>query len=271
VAGMLRVPRTRGAFSGLLLVLLGAWGGLIAFVGPYFNYAYTPDRAWVFNSGRFWLSVLPGALTVLGGLVVFFSANRAIAVMGAWLAALSGAWFVVGGPVSTLITADGANAAGEPVGSTTAQALAQLGFFTGVGALIVFFSAVALGRFTVVGAKDVALAERDAAEQAQLDAALARESERREAARQQAARDEAAKAEAAKQAAEADAAKEAATPPARTDATPDRTQEVRAATPYPRPEDKPKVTTRATRVPDERPRTTAPTDEQSTDRPRANT
>jgi hypothetical protein len=44
MAGMLRVPRSRGALSGALLVLLGLWGGLIAFVGPYFHFAYTPGR-----------------------------------------------------------------------------------------------------------------------------------------------------------------------------------------------------------------------------------
>ena len=46
MSGMLRIPRSRGALSGVLLVLLGAWGGVIAFVGPYFHYAYTPDSAW---------------------------------------------------------------------------------------------------------------------------------------------------------------------------------------------------------------------------------
>jgi hypothetical protein len=40
--GMLRIPRSRGALSGVLLILLGAWGGLIPFIGPYFHYAYTP-------------------------------------------------------------------------------------------------------------------------------------------------------------------------------------------------------------------------------------
>jgi hypothetical protein len=240
-----------------MLVLLGAWGGLIAFVGPYFNYAYTPDRAWAFNTGRFWLSLLPGAITVFGGLIVFFSANRAIAVLGAWLAALSGVWFVIGGPVSTLITSDGSNAAGEPVGSTTTQALAQLGFFTGLGAAVVFFAALALGRFTVVGARDVALAEREAAEQAALDQALARDAERRAA-----ARDEAAEAE------QAEAARTAETTPA-----PDRTEELRpTATTYPRPDDEPsRVTSRPTRRPDERPRTTTPADEEPSDRPRATT
>ena len=31
---MLQVPRTRGAGSGVLLVLLGAWGSLIPLAGP---------------------------------------------------------------------------------------------------------------------------------------------------------------------------------------------------------------------------------------------
>jgi hypothetical protein len=144
------------------LVLLGAWGGLIPLVGPLFNYAYTPDRAWVFNDGRIWLSIVPGAATVLGGLIVLLSANRAIAIFGAWLAALAGVWFVVGGPVSTLWTNDGANAAGEPVGGTFVRAFEQLGFFTGLGAVIVFFAALALGRFTVLGVKEAASAEREA-------------------------------------------------------------------------------------------------------------
>jgi len=36
MAGMLRVPMRRGDLTGVLLVLLGAWGALIAFIGSYF-------------------------------------------------------------------------------------------------------------------------------------------------------------------------------------------------------------------------------------------
>ena len=46
MAGMLQMRRSRGAFSGFLLILLGLWGALIPFVGPYFDFAYTPDKAW---------------------------------------------------------------------------------------------------------------------------------------------------------------------------------------------------------------------------------
>lgn len=162
MAGKLRVPRSRGAVSGLLLVLLGAWGALIPLVGPTFNYAYTPDRAWALNSGRIWLSILPGAGAVLGGLIVLLSANRAVAIIGAWLAAVAGGWFVVGGTISALWTNDGANAAGEPVGGTATRVVEQLGFFTGIGVAIVFLAALALGRFTVRGAREAAWVDRDA-------------------------------------------------------------------------------------------------------------
>lgn len=152
MAGTLRVRRSRGALSGLLLVLLGIWGALIPFVGPYFHYAYTPDRAWTATSGRMWLEVLPGAVTLAGGLVVLISRFRPSAVLGAWLAALAGAWFAVGRLVAGRWS--GLPAAGTPVGGSTRSVLEQIGFFTGLGIVIVFLAALALGRLTVVAVSD---------------------------------------------------------------------------------------------------------------------
>src|SRR5262245_44482263 len=48
--GRMQMPRSRGAMSGFLLILLGAWGALIPFVGPYFNFAFTPDQEWFWTS-----------------------------------------------------------------------------------------------------------------------------------------------------------------------------------------------------------------------------
>ena len=167
MAGMLRVPRSRGALTGALLVLLGIWGGLIAFVGPYFHYAYTPDKAWTYTTGRLWLEILPAAGAILGGLIVGGSASRPAAILGAWLAALSGAWFALGGLLSTLWTIGGN--AGHPVGNNLHRVVEQIGFFTGLGVVIVFLAAVALGRFTVIGHRErlaaEAAAEPPAAEQ----------------------------------------------------------------------------------------------------------
>ena len=104
MTAMMRVPRTRGAGSGVVLILLGAWGALIPFVGPYFHFAYTPDTAWAWTWGRFFLEIVPGVATALGGLILVISAFRPVAMFGAALAAAGGAWFAVGsllGPVWT--------------------------------------------------------------------------------------------------------------------------------------------------------------------------
>jgi hypothetical protein len=165
MAGMLRVPRSRGALSGALLVLLGLWGGLIAFVGPYFHFAYTPGTAWTYTSGRLWLEILPGAATVLGGLILLLSRVRPVAMFGAWLAAVAGAWFAVGRVLSPVWNSHGSVALGTPVGGTVTRALVELSYFTGLGVIIVFLAALSLGRLTVIGVRDARLSERAAEEE----------------------------------------------------------------------------------------------------------
>jgi len=158
---MLQVPRSRGAVSGLLLVLLGLWGALIPLVGPYFHYAYTPDTAWTFTHGRIWLEIVPGAATFLGGIILLASASRPMAMFGAWLAAAGGAWFALGTVLSPIWPAASTLNPGSPVGATTLlRQVEHLGFFTGLGVVIVFVAALALGRLTVVGAREVRMAER---------------------------------------------------------------------------------------------------------------
>ena len=171
MAGMLRVPRSRGALSGVLLVLLGLWGGLVPFVGPYVDFAFTPNDTWVWSADRFWLSVLPAIAVGMGGLIVLASANRAVAVFGAWLGALGGAWFIVGPTLSVLWKAAGVSATGAPIGAEARQVAEQLAFFTGVGTLALFFAALALGRFTVVGIREARYADTAAAEPATVGAA----------------------------------------------------------------------------------------------------
>lgn len=156
--GRMEIARSRGAASGFLLILLGAWGALIPFVGPYFNFAYDPAVAWTWTSARGWLEVLPGAVTVLGGVLLLMSRNRATAMFGGWLAVIAGAWFVVGRLfASPLQLGD----FGSPASNTIAGQLAiELGFFTGLGALIIFFGAMALGRVSVRSLRDVRYAQR---------------------------------------------------------------------------------------------------------------
>jgi hypothetical protein len=160
MAGTLRVRRSRGALSGVLLVLLGIWGALIPFVGPYFHYAYTPDQAWDATSGRMWLEVLPGVVTLIGGAVVLVSGFRPAAVLGAWLATVAGAWFAVGHLLAAAWTS--IPSVGSPVGGGTKAVLEQIGIFTGLGVVILFVAALALGRFTVIAARDKITGEEGA-------------------------------------------------------------------------------------------------------------
>jgi hypothetical protein len=155
----LRVRRSRGAFSGLLLILLGIWGGLVPMVGPYLHYAYTPDKAWTATSGRAWLEFAPAAAAVVGGLLLMASRLRPLALTGATLAALSGAWFVVGSTVARFWTQTPPTQ-GTPVGGAIARAAEQIGFFTGLGAVIICVAALAIGRLSVISARDTKLAER---------------------------------------------------------------------------------------------------------------
>lgn len=158
----LHMPRTRGAVTGLLLVILGAWGALAPFVGPYFHWAYTPDQEWSWTAARGWLEVFPGVTTVVGGLLLMGSGNRATAMFGGWLAAFAGAWFIVGRSLaSTLKIGD----AGHPVAATDAKrALLEITYFSGLGALIVFLSGAVLARLTVRLARDVEVAPAAASE-----------------------------------------------------------------------------------------------------------
>jgi hypothetical protein len=150
MAGMLQMRRSRGALSGFLLILLGLWGALIPFIGPDFNYAYTPDKAWTYNTGRLWLEVLPGAAVFLGGFLLMIARGRHIAMFGALLAAAAGAWFTLGTVLSPLWNGD-VIMGGSPAGSTVyIRIMEQLGFFSALGVVIVFIAAAAFGRILSV-------------------------------------------------------------------------------------------------------------------------
>jgi len=151
--GRMRIPRSRGAATGFLLILLGVWGALIPFVGPYIDFAYTPNQAWFWTTARGWLEVLPGAATALGGLLLLTTGNRAAAMLGGWLAVLGGAWFVVGRTfVGLLAIGD----PGAPIFVRDIKRVAlELTYFSGLGALIVFLGAIALGRLSVRSLRDI--------------------------------------------------------------------------------------------------------------------
>jgi hypothetical protein len=150
MAGMLQIRRSRGAVSGFLLVLLGLWGGLIAFVGPYFHFAYTPDTTWTYTTARLWLEILPGAAVFVGGVLLIIATSRYLALFGAMLAAAAGAWFVLGTTLSPLWN-NHVTLGGSPASSTVyMRIMEQLGFFSALGVVVVFVAAMAIGRVSSV-------------------------------------------------------------------------------------------------------------------------
>jgi hypothetical protein len=143
---VLRLPRTTGALSGLLILLLGVWGGLIPFVGPYFHYAFGGYQHWHFTNQRLWLEIVPGAVAVVGGLMLMRASTRVGGLTAGWVAVAAGAWFAVGPSVS-ILWHHTIYAIGAPMGGDTRQMLEWVGYFYGLGALIIGLAAFAMGRY----------------------------------------------------------------------------------------------------------------------------
>jgi hypothetical protein len=150
------MARSRGAVTGPLLMLLGAWGALVPFIGHSFGFGFTPDNTWTWTAARGWLEVLPGAAAFLGGALLTVSAHRVSAMVGGWIAAASGAWFALGTTIGPFWSAGNI---GVPTGSGHHAAFEQLGMFSGLGVAIVFLASVALGRVSVIGVRDVSAAQ----------------------------------------------------------------------------------------------------------------
>jgi hypothetical protein len=142
----LRLPRTTGAVSGLLILVLGIWGGLIPFIGPYFHYAFGGSQTWHFTTQRLWLDIVPGAVAVIGGFMLLTAATRVGGLTAGWVALAAGAWFIVG-PVIAILWHHTLYAIGAPMGGATRQMLEWIGYFFGVGTVIVGLAAFAMGRY----------------------------------------------------------------------------------------------------------------------------
>src|SRR5258708_38066181 len=160
MASAVPMSRSRGSLSGLALFLLGAWGGLARFVGPYFHLGFQPDKAWSYDTGRLYLVIVPGAVVLLCGLVVMVTKSRWLGGISGLLAALAGLWFVLGRAamlfVGTTTTASYVHSLATPIAlSLRGKILTDLVTFTGLGVLIVFFGALASGRVSIGAYKDV--------------------------------------------------------------------------------------------------------------------
>jgi hypothetical protein len=98
--------RPIGAFEvGLLAALVGAWGAVCIFIGPYFGYYPTSQDTWAWTTQNWLLHLVPGATAFVGGLLILSAsavrrrtedAGGASMGLAALLLVASGAWFVIG-------------------------------------------------------------------------------------------------------------------------------------------------------------------------------
>jgi hypothetical protein len=137
--------------AGLLILILGVWGGIVPFIGHYFHFALGPDKAWSWTMGRLWLDILPAVAAIVAGLMLIGAGPRPHARLGAWLAIAAGIWFAIGPEISVWWKAGGDQGVGH--GSAHIQALEMLAYHTGLGALIAALGGFALPRFRVVAAE----------------------------------------------------------------------------------------------------------------------
>src|SRR5262249_32341214 len=104
------------------------------------------------------LSALPGAIVLLVGLIVAMTRSRPFGGFCAFVAALGGARLIAGSALVQVLrpaSPAGGVTRGTPISARACvHGLTRLALFTGTGALIVFFAAVALGRFSITALKD---------------------------------------------------------------------------------------------------------------------
>src|SRR5262249_28448669 len=163
----MRIARSTGMASGLIVAALGIWAGLIPFVGPYFHYGFAPDASWHWATSRLWLDVLPGAALIIGGVMMFSASSRTHGIAGSLIGLIAGGWLLLGSAVSLFwhgatvgIVHSGI---GAPIGGPDRAAVEMIGFFYGAGALAVALSGIAFGRFVsrpwILGEEAAAVAE----------------------------------------------------------------------------------------------------------------
>jgi hypothetical protein len=72
------VPRFSLGVAGLLLVVLGAWGGIVPFIGPTFGFSADGKGSWHWELTHALLSLAPGAAALLAGLLIMTGAGTRV-------------------------------------------------------------------------------------------------------------------------------------------------------------------------------------------------
>ncbi len=127
--------------AGVIAVLVSAWGGIVPYVGPLFDYSGDGSGSWHWSLAHGVLALVPGAAGALLGLFVI-AQSRGITVgkgrlslaTAGTLLMVSGAWFAVG-PLAWPVLSNGGS---YFVASTHLRVLAyEVGYSIGTGLVLV--------------------------------------------------------------------------------------------------------------------------------------
>lgn len=142
------VPVAGLGVLGALTLLVGAWGGIVPFIGPLIHNNADGSMSWYWSLPHALLWVAPGAAACLAGAVMLGALPRAMSGFGRLgafgagaLAALSGAWFVVG-PLAWPVLQRSAGVF-VPAGPLT-MLTHEIGYSFGPGLLLVLLGAMAM-------------------------------------------------------------------------------------------------------------------------------
>lgn len=134
--------------AGLLTLLLGAWGGIVAYIGPSFGFSADGSATWTWNLAHGLLFLVPGAGACIAGLLVMFEglstgpARRSLLTGGALLAGVCGAWFIVGSVAWPVLEGVAFFKSASPL----LELAYWVGYALGTGGLLLALGAFALGR-----------------------------------------------------------------------------------------------------------------------------
>jgi hypothetical protein len=133
---------------GLLAALVGAWGGICVFVGPYFGYRPTSATTWQWTTNNWLLHLLPGAVALAAGVMIMTlspvrrgAGVRSALGLAALVVTAAGAWFVIGPALWPTFQSTPAYATGTGAWTSFWN---QLGANLGPGVLLAFFGGMAL-------------------------------------------------------------------------------------------------------------------------------
>lgn len=130
--------------SAIAILLLGAWGALVPFIGPLFGYNMGNVPAWTWTESHLTLHLIPGVVAVVGG-VLMLGTRRPSVRLGAVLALLGGAWFVLAPTFHPAWAGSGGDGMVMMGGGVWSGIASALGYHYGTGVLILALAAYALG------------------------------------------------------------------------------------------------------------------------------